>query len=148
MFLSPLTLQTSLGRTQSSRQVNNPYSSYCTITGQINVTRNPRAIALFSGIIGAYLESSQSRVNTGHDIRLLNECRQWLLQHNPLFARHDVRTELGMNPVPSTDLFDEEAEVRPSNRPDIVVNPDNHLPAGPYNLPRKALSKLERIHPR
>jgi hypothetical protein len=129
MFLSPLTLQTNLGRTQSSRQVHNPYSTYRTITGQMNITRNPRAIALFSGMIGAYLESSQCRANSGHDIQLLNQCRQWLLHHNPLFARHDVRSELDIHPLPSADLFDEEAEARPPNRPDIILNPDPYDPS-------------------
>ena len=124
MFLSPLTLQTSLGRTQSHQPWNNPYSTYRTITGRMNITRNPRAIALFSGVIGAYLESNQSKINSGHDIKLLNKCRQWLLEHNPLFAHYNVQPRLCINPLPNTNLFDEDVEVRPSNRPDIVLNPD------------------------
>ena len=124
MFLSPLTLQTSLGRTQSHQPWNNPYSTYRTLTGRMNITRNPRAIALFSGVIGAYLESNQCKINSGHDINLLKKCRKWLLEHNPVFARHDVRTELCINQLPRTDLFDEEAEVRPLNRPDIALNPE------------------------
>ncbi len=124
MFLSPLTLHTNLGRTQSHQPWNNPYSTYRTITGKMNVTRNPRAIALFSGLIGAYLESHQGRIDSGHDIQLLNKCRRWLLAHNPLFARYDIQAELGINPLPTTNLFDEDAEIRPPNRPDVVLNPD------------------------
>ena len=44
--------------------------------------------------------------------------------HNLLFTHHDVRSELGMNPVPSAVLFDEEAEDRPLNWPDIILNPE------------------------
>jgi len=99
IFLSPLTLQTSLGRTQSSQQIYNPYTTYWTITGRMNVTRNLRVIALFSGMIGTFLESSQNSIYSGHDIQLLNTCCQWLLMHNPLFTHHDIRSELGMNPV-------------------------------------------------
>ena len=75
-------------------------------------------------MIGTFLESSQKSIYSNHDIQLLNTCRQWLLMHNPLFTRHDVRSELGMNPVPSAVLFDEEAEDRPLNRPDIILNPE------------------------
>ena len=41
IFLSLLRLQTSLGQTQSSQQIYNPYTTYRTITGRMNVTRNP-----------------------------------------------------------------------------------------------------------
>ena len=90
----------------------------------MNVTRNLRVIALFSGMIGTFLESSQNSIYSGHDIQLLNTYCQWLLMHNLLFTCHDVRSELGMNPVPSAVLFDEEAEDRPLNRPDIILNPE------------------------
>jgi hypothetical protein len=126
VFLSPLTLQTSLGRTHSHQAVHNQYTTYRTVTGRMNVTHNTRAIALFSGTIGAYLESSGNGIDRGHDLVHLETCRAWLLAHNALYARHDVMSELRIPPLPLADLFDEEDETegRPLNRPDIVLNPN------------------------
>jgi hypothetical protein len=130
MFLSPLMLQTSLGRTQSHQAVHNPYSTYRTVTGRMNITHNPRAVALFSGSIGAYLESSQNTIDRGHDLTHLKRCRSWLLTHNPIYRRYDVRSELNISPLPTAELSNKDSEIveRPLGRPDIVLNPE------PYDL--------------
>lgn len=128
VFLSPLALQTSLGRTQSHQAIHNPYSTYRTLTGQMTVTHNLRALALFSGAIGAYLECSENSFDRGHDLAQLETCRRWLVAHNPLYGRYNSNTEMQVYPLPSVDLFDEEddTETRPPNRPDIVLNPNTY----------------------
>ena len=90
----------------------------------MNITRNPHAIALFSRLIGAYLESNQSKINNSYNIELLNKCCQWLLEHNPLFAQYDIQPQLCINLLPNTNLFDKDVEVRLLNRLDIVLNLD------------------------
>jgi hypothetical protein len=126
VFLLPLTLQTSLGRTYSYQAVHNLYTIYRTVTGRMNLTYNTRAIVLFSGTIGAYLESSRNGIDRGYDLVHLETCRVWLLAYNTLYARHDVMSELRIPPLLLADLFDEEdeAEGRLLNRPDIVLNPN------------------------
>jgi hypothetical protein len=51
--------------------------------------------------------------------------RDWLLTHNPVFHRNDVRAYLRIdNPLPLAHLETEAGdERRPNNRPDLVVNP-------------------------
>lgn len=127
IFLSPVSLQTNLGRTQSYNQSHNPYSTYRTLTGKMNLTRNRRAIALYTGCIGAYLESSKNRFDEGHDLELLNRAKRWLLEHNSLFQRYDVRRELGLDVFPTVTVFSGDVsstqQQMPWNRPDIVLNP-------------------------
>jgi hypothetical protein len=90
----------------------------------MNVTRNPRAIALYSGTIGVFLESSDIQANTGHNLDLLHLCREWLLVNNAIFSRYDVRSELQLLPLPLATLCSEEEETRPPNVPDLVLNPE------------------------
>jgi len=51
-FLSPVYLHCSLGRSSNS----NPYSEYRNIVGTMGYSINFRALALYSGVIGAYLQ--------------------------------------------------------------------------------------------
>ena len=60
----------------------------------MNIIRNPRAVALYSGTIGVFLESSDIQANTGHNLDLLHSCRDWLLANNAIFSRYDVWSEL------------------------------------------------------
>ena len=50
----------------------------------MHVTRNARAAALYGGVLGAFLESSDDAIDQGHDRGLLQRCCEWLLEHNPL----------------------------------------------------------------
>jgi hypothetical protein len=98
MFLSPFSLSTSLGRTQGYNTNATPFT-YRTLTGRITTRpRNERAIALYSGTIAAWLESNaHNRADQGHDQIALNRCRDWLLQHNPVFHRNDIQSYLQVN---------------------------------------------------
>ncbi|KAN0070380.1 hypothetical protein V8E54_011249, partial [Elaphomyces granulatus] len=126
MFLSPFSLSTSLGRTEGYNTNAIPFT-YRTLTGRITTRpRNAHAIALYAGTIAAWLESNaHNRANRGHDQIALSRCRDWLLQHNPVFHRNDIRSYLQVNnPLPVVHLENEVAdERRPNNRPDLVVNP-------------------------
>jgi len=126
MFLSPFSLSTSLGRTEGYNTSATPFT-YRTLTGRI-VTRprNERAIALYSGAITAWLESNaHNRADRGHNQIALAHCKDWLLTHNPVFHRNDIRSYLRVdNPFPVVHLENEVGnERRPNNRPDLIVHP-------------------------
>jgi hypothetical protein len=129
VFLSPLTLQASLGRTQSHQAVHNPYSTYRTITDHMNIT-HPTAIVLFSEATGAYLESSQNTIDREHDLTHLKRCRSWLLTHNPIYRQYNIKSELKLPSLPTAELSNEDSGIieRPLARPDIALNPK------PYDL--------------
>jgi hypothetical protein len=99
--LSPFRLHTNLGRTQGWSQ--NRAMTYYTLTGQIMYRAiNPRAIALFSGALGAYLESDASdAIDWGTNQAGLRRCRDWLLVFNPAFNKNYIRRNLQVpNPLP------------------------------------------------
>lgn len=130
-FLSPFQLDSNLGRTSGYNLSATPFT-YRTLTGRMAWrTQNPRAIALYSGILGAWLESSRhNRHDRDHDVELLERCRDWLLENNPVFQRHDVRANIQVpDPLPLIQLInDHREERRPANRPDIVLDPHQHDP--------------------
>lgn len=100
MFLSPMTLQTNLGRTQSHAAGNrhNAWSTYRTLTGTMYSIQNARAAALFSGSLGAYLESSTLRpANRGHNRQELETAKEWLLANDSLYLKPDVQQCLNMS---------------------------------------------------
>lgn len=97
----------------------------------ITKPQNPRAIALYSGVLGAWLETSRyNRYNQGHDLAKLEECRHWLMQHNSVFRRNEVRANIQVpDPLPLLQLIqDFRDERRPQNRPDFVMDPMMHDP--------------------
>jgi hypothetical protein len=158
-FLSPFRIDTNLGRTTGYNLSATPYL-YRTLSGRIQTrTRNPRAIALYSGVIGAWLESSaHNKPDQNHNQVALNQCKDWLLQHNSVFQRNDVRANIHVdNPLPVAQLLQEAGiERRPANRPDLVVNPFNYdqetrnehsqhhrLPAGAvHHAPNQAVQPM------
>jgi hypothetical protein len=130
-FLSPFQLDTNLGRTCGYNTSAIPFT-YRTQTGKMAWrTQNPRAIALYSGVLGAWLESSRhNRYDRDHDVELLERCRDWLLENNPVFQRHDVQANIQVpDPLPLIQLInDHRQERRPANRPDIVLDPHQYDP--------------------
>jgi len=85
IHLSPVYLHCSLGRRPNS----NPYSEYRSLTGAMNYSRNIRAHALYSGILGAFLEPNEGNgVNNNrsesstHD-ETIQRAAAWLAQNNP-----------------------------------------------------------------
>jgi hypothetical protein len=85
---------------------------------------NERANKLYSGTLGAYLESSPHRVDQHQNLEHLIHVRNWLLQRNPVFQRNDVQAHLQIDhPLPTVDLPEDSDERRPQTRPDLVMNP-------------------------
>lgn len=83
--LSPIYLHCSLGRNLNS----NPYSEYRNLTGTMNYSRNIRAHALYSRILGAFLEPNNNITNnipdrSTHDVTI-QRAAAWLAQNNPIF---------------------------------------------------------------
>lgn len=130
-FLSPFQLDSNLGRTSGYNLGATPFT-YRTLTGKMAWrTQNPRAIALYSGVLGAWLESSRhNRHDRDHDIALLERCRDWLLENNIVFQRHEVLANIQVpDPLPLIQLInDHREERRPANRPDVVLNPHEYDP--------------------
>ena len=88
------------------------------------MSQNQRAIALYSGSISAFLESSVSHSDQGHNTAHLEQCRIWLIQNNSLFCQYDVRSELQIQPLLTVELIDSSTkETRPTARPEVVMNP-------------------------
>lgn len=54
----------------------------------MQITRNTRARALYTGTIGAYVEASTSRIDANHDVVRLEIAAQWLQENNPLVQRY------------------------------------------------------------
>ncbi|KHO10729.1 endo-1,4-beta-xylanase-like protein [Metarhizium robertsii ARSEF 23] len=124
LFISPFKLDTNLGRTSGYNLHTIPYV-YRTLSGVINTNPiNERANMLYSGTLGAYLQSSPHRVDQHQNLEHLIHVRNWLLQRNPVFQRNDVRAHLQIDhPLPTADLPENSDERRPQTRPDIVMNP-------------------------
>lgn len=53
-YLSPIFLHTSLGRSVGA----NPFVEYRSLTGQMGYSKNRRALTLYSGMLGAFLQQS------------------------------------------------------------------------------------------
>ena len=77
--LSPIFLHCSLGRSPNS----NPYVEYRSLTGTMGYSRNIRAHALYSGILGAFLEPNNDHTHNPINNLILNRAATWLTQNNP-----------------------------------------------------------------
>ena len=125
LYFSPFRIATNLGRT-SGYNPQARYFNYRTITGRmVTQPQNMRAILLYSGSLGAFLETSQNPLDRDHNLQHLRNCRDWLLHHNAVFQRHNVLATVRIeNPFPVVRLLDEAGERLPrGNRQDIVMNP-------------------------
>ncbi|PKY53741.1 hypothetical protein RhiirA4_472113 [Rhizophagus irregularis] len=78
IYLSPIHLSCSLGRTPNS----NAYSNYCHLTGTFIYSKNINALALYSGTVGAILANNNS--NSWYHSSLDNAAT-WLCDNNPYF---------------------------------------------------------------
>src|SRR4051812_11570188 len=99
----------------------------------MTITKNPRAAALYSGSIGAYLESSTRTIDQIQDLAQLCVCRDWLIEHNPLFSRYArCRQWLEYDheiprPLPAMEPSTAD-ETRPMSWPDLILNPIPYHP--------------------
>ena len=83
IYLSPVHLSCSLGRTPNS----NAYSNYRHLTGTFSYSKNINALALYSGTIGAILNNNHS--NSWYHPSLDNAAT-WLRDHNPYFKPYNT----------------------------------------------------------
>jgi hypothetical protein len=86
---------------------------------------------LYSGSIGAYLESSTRQLDRIQNQQQLCACRDWLIQHNPLFARYTQSQKqispTDRRPLPSIEPSNAD-KPRPVNWPDLLLNPIPYHP--------------------
>ena len=127
IYLSPIHLSCSLGRTPNS----NAYTNYRHLTGTFNYSKNINALALYSGSIGAIL-SNNNQSNSWYHPSLENAAT-WLRNNNPYFKPYQTSVNRGTWDGPpvifptarSSELFqDQEQPIFNINtRPSAVVLP-------------------------
>ncbi|CAG8445138.1 2792_t:CDS:2 [Gigaspora rosea] len=81
-YLSPISLFCSLGRTPGS----NPYMTYRFLNGDISLSKNTRALQLYSGTIGAFLNPDYQS-DWFHPTPI--DAITWLKENNPLLGLYD-----------------------------------------------------------
>lgn len=123
MYLSPVFMHCSLGRSSGSAAV---YSEYRTLTGTMNFSKNMRSLTLYSGMLGAYLEdgSASNSANYWIDDTLV-AAANWLKQHNPFLKSYscllDSPGSARANPFPSASHLPDDDSAPPYLADDIVV---------------------------
>ena len=124
-YLSPIYLHSSLGRTPGV----NPFSEYRNIIGTMNYSKNIQSFTLYSGILGAFLESADisSDQNRWFHPTLVNGSN-WLKNNNPYlrsFNMHLENQEQNLNsPFPIVTHLEQEENI-PTIRPGEIVVPNN-----------------------
>ncbi|CAG8685648.1 13006_t:CDS:2, partial [Gigaspora rosea] len=107
------------------------FSSF--LRGDISLSKNPQALSLYSGSIGAILETS-SELNWYYDT-LIN-ASIWLKNNNPLFTNFTYLPERNpLNPHPApipTAVLSTPATFPSSNIPQLVI-PNNTFPPEIHN---------------
>uniref|UniRef100_U9SZG3 Uncharacterized protein n=1 Tax=Rhizophagus irregularis (strain DAOM 181602 / DAOM 197198 / MUCL 43194) TaxID=747089 RepID=U9SZG3_RHIID len=156
MYLSPVFIHYSLGRTSGQSAI---YTEYRTLTGSMNLSKNMRALTLYSGMLGAYLDNNSSRNNNSWLDDTLIEAANWLKQHNPFLKNYshllDLPGSQTANPFPSAFHLPDDNSAPPYLPNDIVVpnanfnveihNEDyhySHLMAGFIRTPDSTLLPL------
>ena len=94
-----------------------PYT-YRTLTSRITTRpKNKQAIALYSRTIAGWLESNTyNRADRVYDQLLLTCCKNWLLEHNPVFHRNDIENYLKIDhPLSLLHLKDENGKEKRLN---------------------------------
>jgi hypothetical protein len=123
-YLSPVYLHCSLGRNSNS----NTYSEFRTIVGTMGYSINFRALALYSGIMGAYLQPLNSNHVPNEEIfdNTLSHAAQWLSLHNP-YLRNYTRiinqesiTRI-TGPFPTATHIPNDDTAPPVNQRDIII---------------------------
>ncbi|GBB97346.1 hypothetical protein RclHR1_29720001 [Rhizophagus clarus] len=133
-YLSPIYLHSSIGRTPGV----NPFNQYRSIVGTMNYSKNIRSFTLYSGMLGAFLESSDIINNNNHWFHpTLIQGSNWLKDNNPYlksFNMHLENQEQNINsPFPIATHFEEEnipiirsgEIVVPSNDFDVEIHDED-----------------------
>ncbi|CAG8803311.1 28952_t:CDS:2 [Gigaspora margarita] len=106
--LSPVFLHCSLGRTPGA----NAFTKYRSLVGTMNYSKNFHSLSLYSGILGAFLNSSNSTTNQSmlppwFEYSLQNAAN-WLKENNPFFheyTRISSNDLFAHNPFPSWEPY-------------------------------------------
>ena len=88
----------------------------------MTISKNEAALALFSGVLGAFLHSSTEWHPTSLDIERLSQAATWLRQNNPLFRRWTSSQIVQEHSLLPSVMADSEERL-PDSRPDIVLDP-------------------------
>lgn len=131
-FLSPVYLHCSLGRNSGS----NSYSEYRSIIGTMGYSINFRALALYSGIIGAYLQPINSNHISNEEIfnNTLSQAATWLSLNNPYLHNYTniLNQRSTTDPFPTATHIPNDDTAPPVNQGDIIV-PNINLPNEVHN---------------
>ena len=157
MYLSPVFMHCSLGRNSANSAI---YSEYRTLTGTMNFSKNMRALTLYSGMIGAYLENDiESNSNNNWLDNTLVTAANWLKLHNPFLKSYSQLLDLPgsemANPFPRASHISDDDSAPPFLQNDIIVPTSNfnleihnedfhytHLMAGFLRTPDNTLLPL------
>jgi hypothetical protein len=127
-FLSPVFLHCSLGRNLDA----NRYTEYRTLVGDIEFSKNMRALKLYSGILGAFLTNPENQ-NSNENLSWLTQdlcaAAHWLKQHNKylrpysrLLSTSSLFTENYQDPFPTATHLSSDTNAPPFQEGDIVLS--------------------------
>jgi hypothetical protein len=121
-YLSPIYLHSSLGRTPGV----NPFSEYRSIVGTMNYSKNIRSFTLYSGMLGAFLESTENSAQNRWFHPTLIGGSNWLKNNNPYLRSYNFQLENNdeHSPFPTAIHLEEEENI-PTIRQSEVVVPNN-----------------------
>src|SRR4051794_264503 len=104
--------------------------TYRSMTGRMKISHNDRALMLYAGTLGAYLESASHTWDQDHNHSQLLAAAPWLRTHNPLFQRwlQHVNPEGDRESAMPTMETTNSNEIRPANRPDLLLDPITYDP--------------------
>ena len=127
MYLSPVFMHCSLGKNSANSAI---YSEYRTLTGTMNFSKNMRALTLYSGMIGAYLENDiESNSNNNWLDNTLVTAANWLKLHNPFLKSYSQLLDLPgsemANPFPRASHISDDDSAPPFLQNDIIVPTSN-----------------------
>ncbi|CAB4440740.1 unnamed protein product [Rhizophagus irregularis] len=129
IYLSPIHLNCSLGRTPNS----NPYTNYRHMRGSFGYSRNINAFALYTGTVGAILSNGER--NNWYHPSLLNASK-WLRENNEFFKPYEYYFNRGtingpplIIPTATISEFNENSyrnsTIRNTGPQDIVISGDD-----------------------
>ena len=128
-FLSPVFLHCSLGRNLNA----NKYSEYRSLVGDMEFSKNMRALKLYSGILGAFLNNSEINNNNNENFSWLTPqlctAAHWLKQHNKylkpysrLLSTTSLLTETYHDPFPTATHLSTDTNAPPFQQGDIILS--------------------------
>jgi len=136
-YLSPIYLHTSLGRSAGA----NPFVEYRSMTGQMGYSKNRRALTLYSGMLGAFLEHTDlSEPNNRWYHPSLRYASAWLQENNPyLSAYYSLASRLHQqhqhNPTTIPVVWPQATHISVNNS--TLITNQSEIVMPPYVLPNE-----------